>query len=120
LGWLVGIGALAIRRRTFIAAGPIMAALSGVAIGAAAGGMPAPDRDGHSRTRSQTVRGQSQVRQHSYLRAHDDSEEIARVKEIFTDARTETSARWRGECAQSAQGNDRVTERAAAEASRHR
>jgi hypothetical protein len=40
LGWLVGIGALAIPGvGPFIAAGPIMAALSGAAIGAAAGGI---------------------------------------------------------------------------------
>ena len=40
LGWLVGIGALAIPGvGPFIAAGPIMAALSGVAVGAAVGGI---------------------------------------------------------------------------------
>jgi uncharacterized membrane protein len=40
LGWLAGIGALAIPGAgPFIAAGPIMAALSGAAIGAAGGGV---------------------------------------------------------------------------------
>src|SRR5512138_2393917 len=40
LGWLVGVGALAIPGvGPFIAAGPIMAALSGAALGAAAGGI---------------------------------------------------------------------------------
>jgi hypothetical protein len=40
LGWLAGIGALAIPGvGPFIAAGPIMAALSGVAVGAAVGGI---------------------------------------------------------------------------------
>ena len=40
LGWLAGIGMLAIPGAgTFIAAGPIMAALSGAAIGGAAGGV---------------------------------------------------------------------------------
>jgi uncharacterized membrane protein len=40
LGWLVGIGSLAIPGvGPFIAAGPLMAALSGAAIGAAAGGI---------------------------------------------------------------------------------
>ncbi len=40
LGWLAGIGALAIPGfGPFIAAGPIMAALGGVAIGAATGGV---------------------------------------------------------------------------------
>ncbi|HKX13267.1 MAG TPA: DUF3341 domain-containing protein, partial [bacterium] len=40
LGWLVGIGSLAIPGiGPFIAAGPIMAALSGAAVGAAAGGL---------------------------------------------------------------------------------
>src|SRR3954454_14788407 len=40
LGWLAGIGALAIPGAgPFIAAGPIMAALSGAAVGAAVGGI---------------------------------------------------------------------------------
>ncbi len=40
LGWLVGIGSLAIPGLgPFIAAGPILAALSGAAIGAAVGGL---------------------------------------------------------------------------------
>jgi len=40
LGWLVGIGALAIPGvGPFIAAGPIMAALAGAAVGATAGGI---------------------------------------------------------------------------------
>src|SRR5580700_7012401 len=40
LGWLVGIGALAIPGvGPFIAAGPIMAVLAGVGVGAAAGGL---------------------------------------------------------------------------------
>jgi len=40
LGWLVGIGALAIPGAgPFIVAGPIMAALGGVAVGAAVGGL---------------------------------------------------------------------------------
>lgn len=40
LGWLTGIGALAIPGLgPFIAAGPIMAALSGAAVGGAAGGL---------------------------------------------------------------------------------
>ena len=40
MGWLIGIGSLAIPGLgPFIAAGPIMAALSGAAIGAAVGGL---------------------------------------------------------------------------------
>lgn len=40
IGWLAGIGALAIPGLgAFIAAGPIMAALSGAAVGSAAGGL---------------------------------------------------------------------------------
>jgi len=47
LGWMVGIGSLAIPGLgPFIAAGPIMAALAGAAGGAAAGG---PYRHGYSR-----------------------------------------------------------------------
>lgn len=50
LGWLVGIGALAIPGvGPFIAAGPIVAALSGAAIGAAVGGYRRGiGRDGYS------------------------------------------------------------------------
>ena len=46
LGWLAGIGTLAIPGLgAFIAAGPLMAALSGAAVGAAVGGLTgAPDR----------------------------------------------------------------------------
>ena len=51
LGWLAGIGALAIPGLgPFIAAGPIMAALSGAALGGTLGGLTgALDWDGHTR-----------------------------------------------------------------------
>ena len=58
LGLLAGIGALAIPGvGPFIAAGPIMAALSGAAIGAATGGVMALNRNGYSRNRSEALRG---------------------------------------------------------------
>ncbi len=61
LGWLAGIGALAIPGvGPFIAAGPIMAALAGGAVGGAVGGVcRCPHRAGYPRVRSQTVRRQS-------------------------------------------------------------
>ena len=51
LGWLTGIGTLAIPGiGPFIAAGPIVAAIAGVGVGGAIGGIAgAFNRDGHSR-----------------------------------------------------------------------
>ena len=67
LGWLVGIGSLAIPGvGPFIAAGPIMAALAGAGVGAAVGGLSgALDRNGYSRIRSQAIRGKNQTGKHS-------------------------------------------------------
>ena len=62
LGWLAGIGALAIPGLgPFIAAGPIMAALSGAAVVGTLGGITGARWNGHSRVRSQAFRRQGQV-----------------------------------------------------------
>ena len=72
LGWLVGIGALAIPGvGPFIAAGPIMAALAGAAVGAAAGGISRCARwFGDPRVRGQAVRGQDSQGQHAHFRPY--------------------------------------------------
>jgi hypothetical protein len=63
LGWLVGIGTVAIPGLgPFIAAGPLMAALSG--------GYGGSDWDGHPGIRSQTVRRKTSRGQYSDLRTH--------------------------------------------------
>src|SRR5579862_9282327 len=88
LGWLVGIGALAIPGvGPFIAAGPIMAALSGAAIGAAAGGI-AGGLIGLGIPEIEAKRYEGKVKAGNLLiSVHtENSEEIARAKDIFTKA----------------------------------
>ena len=88
LGWLVGIGALAIPGvGPFIAAGPIMAALSGAAIGATAGGV-AGGLIGLGIPELEAKRYEGKIKQGNILiSVHaDDSDEIKRAKEIFTQA----------------------------------
>ncbi len=88
LGWLVGIGALAIPGLgPLVAAGPIMAALSGAAAGAAVGGlsgaligMGIPEYEA-KRYEGKVKDGNILVSVHT-----DDSTERDRVKEIFTRA----------------------------------
>lgn len=85
LGWLAGIGALAIPGiGPFVAAGPIMAALSGGAIGGAAGGligalvgMGIPEYEA-KRYEGRLREGRILLSVHS-----DDSNETKRAKEIF-------------------------------------
>jgi hypothetical protein len=94
LGWLVGIGALAIPGLgPFIAAGPIMAALSGVAVGAAAGGlvgalvgMGIPEYEA-KRYETRLREGRILISAHS-----ENSEETRRAKEIFQRAGAEDIA----------------------------
>jgi hypothetical protein len=59
MGWLLGIGAIAIPGLgPFIAAGPIMAALAGAGVGGAVGrNRGSSDRNGNSGIRSQALRG---------------------------------------------------------------
>ena len=88
LGWLVGIGALAIPGLgPLVAAGPIMAALSGAAAGAAVGGlsgaligMGIPEYEA-KRYEGKVKDGNILVSVHT-----EDSTERDRVKEIFTRA----------------------------------
>jgi len=91
LGWLVGIGALAIPGMgPFIAAGPIMAALSGAAAGAAVGGlsgaligMGIPEYEA-KRYEGKVKDGNMLISVHT-----EDSDERARAKDIFTQAGAE-------------------------------
>ena len=88
LGLLAGIGLLAIPGvGPFIAAGPIMAALSGMAVGAAVGGV-AGALIGMGIPEIEAKRYEGKVKDGNILiSAHsEDSQEIARAKEIFTAA----------------------------------
>jgi hypothetical protein len=91
LGWLVGIGALAIPGLgPFVAAGPIMAALSGAAAGAALGGlsgaligMGIPEYEA-KRYEGKVKDGNMLISVHT-----EDRTEQARAKDIFTRAGAE-------------------------------
>lgn len=88
LGWIVGIGALAIPGvGPFIAAGPIMAALSGAAIGAAAGGLTG-GLIGLGIPEIQAKRYDGQLKEGNILiSVHaDNQDEINRAKDIFSNA----------------------------------
>jgi len=88
LGWIAGIGALAIPGvGPFIAAGPIMAALSGAAVGAAVGGI-AGGLIGLGIPELEAKRYEGKVKAGNILvSVHtEDSDEIKRAKEIFTQA----------------------------------
>src|SRR5450631_3136824 len=88
LGWIAGIGALAIPGvGPFIAAGPIIAALSGAAIGAAVGGI-AGGLIGLGIPEIEAKRYEGKIKEGNILiSVHtDNSEEITRAKEIFTQA----------------------------------
>ncbi len=88
LGWIAGIGALAIPGvGPFIAAGPIMAALSGVAVGAAVGGIAGaliglgiPEIEA-KRFAGKVKAGNILISVHA-----ENSAEITEAKELFTDA----------------------------------
>ncbi len=91
LGWLTGIGALAIPGLgPFIAAGPIMAALSGAAIGGTVGaltgaliGMGIPEFEAR-KYEDKVKSGSTLISVHS-----EDSEETKRAKDIFKHAGAE-------------------------------
>lgn len=88
LGWLAGIGALAIPGLgPFIAAGPIMAALSGAAVGGTLGGvtgaligMGIPEFEA-KRFEGRIKSGSSLISIHC-----DDSDEVSRAKQICENA----------------------------------
>ena len=91
LGWIAGIGALAIPGvGPFIAAGPILAALSGAAIGATVGGI-AGGLIGLGIPELEAKRYEGKVKAGNILiSVHtENSEEITRAKEIFTNAKAE-------------------------------
>jgi len=91
LGWLAGIGALAIPGvGPFIAAGPIMAALGGAAVGGAVGGitgalvgMGIPEYEA-KRYEGKIKNGNILISVHT-----DNSDQVKRAKEIFTQAGAE-------------------------------
>jgi hypothetical protein len=88
LGWIAGIGALAIPGvGPFIAAGPIIGALSGVAVGAAIGGI-AGGLIGLGIPEMEAKRYEGKVKAGNILiSVHtENSEEITRAKDIFTKA----------------------------------
>jgi len=94
LGWLVGIGALAIPGLgPFIAAGPIMAALSGAAAGAALGGITGA-LIGLGIPEYEAKRYEGKIREGNVLiSVHtEDRHERARAKEIFERAGAEDIA----------------------------
>jgi hypothetical protein len=94
LGWLVGIGALAIPGLgPFIAAGPIMAALSGAAAGAALGGITGA-LIGLGIPEYEAKRYEGKIREGNVLiSVHtEDRHERTRVKEIFERAGAEDIA----------------------------
>ena len=88
LGWIAGIGALAIPGvGPFIAAGPIIAALSGAAIGAAVGGV-AGGLIGLGIPELEAKRYEGKIKEGNILiSVHtENSDDIARAKDIFTKA----------------------------------
>jgi hypothetical protein len=88
LGWIAGIGALAIPGvGPFIAAGPIMAALSGAAIGATVGGI-AGGLIGLGVPEMEARRYEGKVKEGNVLiSVHtEDAGDIARAKDIFKQA----------------------------------
>jgi hypothetical protein len=92
LGWLAGIGTLAVPGvGPLIAAGPIMALLAGAAAGGAAGGLAgALIGMGVPEYEAKTYEGK--VREGNILIAvhTDTSEEAARAREIFSDEKAES------------------------------
>jgi hypothetical protein len=91
LGWLAGIGALAIPGvGPLIAAGPILAALSGAAVGAATGGL-AGALIGYGVPEIEAKRYEGKVQGGNILLSvhAEDGKQVDRVKEIFKRHRAE-------------------------------
>jgi uncharacterized membrane protein len=85
LGWLIGIGSLAIPGvGPLIAAGPIMAALGGAAVGAAVGGFTGA-LVGLGIPEYEAKQYEGKIRQGNILiSVHtEDGKEVSRAKEIF-------------------------------------
>ncbi len=91
LGWIAGIGALAIPGAgPFIAAGPIVAALSGVAVGAAVGGITGA-LVGLGIPEFEAKRYEGKIKAGNILiSAHtENSDEVSAAKKIFKDGGAE-------------------------------
>jgi hypothetical protein len=91
LGWLVGIGSLAIPGvGPFIAAGPILAALSGVAVGGALGGI-AGGLVGAGIPEFEAQQFESRLREGNILLCvhADDSDQAARARGILSEEHAE-------------------------------
>ena len=91
LGWLAGIGSLAIPGvGPFIAAGPIMAALGGAAVGATVGGITGA-LVGMGIPEYEAKRYEGRIREGNYLISvhSEDSTQTSRAKEIFERAGAE-------------------------------
>jgi len=91
LGWLTGIGLIAIPGvGPLIAAGPIMAALSGAAAGGALGGVTGA-LVGMGIPEYEAKRYEGKVREgHILISVHtDDSDEASRARQVFTDEHAE-------------------------------
>jgi len=91
LGWMAGIGALAIPGLgPLIAAGPIMAALSGMAAGGTLGGLSGA-LVGMGVPEYEAQRYEGKLKEgHLLISVHTDtSEESARVRKIFTEEKAE-------------------------------
>jgi uncharacterized membrane protein len=91
LGWLVGVGSLAIPGLgPFIAAGPILAALSGAAVGAAVGGVTGA-LVGFGIPEFEAKRYEGKLREGNILiSVHtEDSDERDRAKQVFEAAGAE-------------------------------
>jgi len=91
LGWLAGIGALAIPGiGPFVAAGPIAAALSGAAVGGAVGGI-AGSLIGMGIPEFEAKRYEGKVKEGGVLLSvhTDSSEQVKRAKKIFEEGGAE-------------------------------
>lgn len=91
LGWIAGIGALAIPGAgPFIAAGPIMAALSGMAVGATLGGI-AGALVGMGIPELEAKRYEGKIKAGNILLSvhTESSDQVATAKKIFRDAGAE-------------------------------
>ena len=113
IGWLAGIGALAIPGiGPLIAAGPILAALSGAAIGAAAGGLTGA-LIGLGIPEYEAKRYEGKVRSGNILiSVHaEDGEEVRRAREIFEQNNAEDIASAGEEAVAGSTGKTPDTER---------
>src|SRR5437660_1617966 len=107
LGWIAGIGALAIPGvGPFIAAGPILAALSGVAAGGTVGGI-AGALIGMGIPEYEAKRYEGKIREGNILiSVHaENSDEVSRAKDVFKNAGAEDVA-YTGEESVSDQSRD--------------